>query len=170
MGKKANRAAEAIRRQERRATRRWAWALVGAAAVAFLALLTADSWWPVRSAHSLSASQPEQVTRGERVYREQCEICHGLRGRGENPATPQGGMKPGGGYISPALDGTGHMHHHSPDVLLGYLKDGSPAQDSPMRSFKDRISEDDMRAVLAYLWSLWPPTIQSAYERSRPSH
>jgi mono/diheme cytochrome c family protein len=79
-------------------------------------------------------------------------------------------MKPGGGYLAPALDVSGHMHHHAPDVLMSYLKNGSPAEDSSMRSFQDRMSDQDMRAVLAYLWSLWPEELQSVYERAHRQH
>ena len=144
-------------------SRHWGWLLVVGAVVLFSGLATVDFWWPSQPENPLAAVSPQQVARGEALFRQYCRDCHGERAQGENPLAPQGGGKPGGGYLAPALNERGHAHHHPPDVLFGYLRNGSPAQDSPMRSFRDRLSEEEMHAVLGYIWSLWPESLQRGY-------
>jgi mono/diheme cytochrome c family protein len=146
------------------ATRHVGWLLIAGSVLLFGGLATVDFWWPSSSKNPLAAASPQEVQRGEMLFRQYCKDCHGEQARGENPLAPQGGGKPGGGYLAPALNERGHAHHHPPDVLFGYLRNGSPAQDSPMRSFRDRLSEEDMHAVLGYVWSLWPERMQQAYE------
>lgn len=109
------------------------------------------------------AVSPDQVARGEVVFRENCQTCHGEKARGQDPAKPMGGQQTGGGYLAPALNGTAHTQHHKPDVLFGYLRDGSPDRASPMRSFKDKLNEAEMKAVLGYVYSLWPEDVKQAY-------
>jgi mono/diheme cytochrome c family protein len=147
----------------------WGWMLVLGAVAAFTAIATFDLWWPGGGTHSLAVSA-EEVARGEALFAQYCQQCHGSGAQGENPLNPMGGGKPGGGYLAPALNAQGHAHHHPPHVLLGYLRDGSPAADSPMRGFKDRLTEKDMRAVLGYVWSLWPESIQRGYAQTHGLH
>ncbi len=146
-----------------RTHRHWGLILVLGALLLFAGLATVDLWWPFDAKNPLASVSPGEVARGEALYRQYCMACHGEQAQGENPLAPQGGGKPGGGYLAPALNARGHAHHHPPDVLFGYLRNGSPALDSPMRSFRDRLSEEDMHAVLGYLWSLWPESLRRNY-------
>jgi mono/diheme cytochrome c family protein len=144
----------------------WAWGLLVGAAALFVGFSTANWSPPVSSKSPLGAATPKQVARGEALYRLYCLECHGEQAQGENPLLPQGGVKDDGRYLAPALNARGHAHHHSPDVLLGYLRNGSPAVDSTMRSFRSRLSEEDMHDVLGYVWTLWPEPLQRAYIES----
>jgi mono/diheme cytochrome c family protein len=158
-------------KQPVRASRHWGWLLVLGAVVMFLGIATVDLWRPGGARNPLAAASPQEVARGAGLYRKFCQECHGVNGQGENPLTPMGGSKPGGskpggGYLAPALNERGHAHHHPPDVLYGYLRNGSPAADSPMRSLRDKMTEADMQAVLGYVWSLWPPPLQQNYARA----
>lgn len=139
--------------------KRWAWAGVAAAAAA-----AGIFYWSGQPDVVGDHRDPETVARGEAVYVRNCVVCHGEAGRGENPAEPMGGFKPGGGYLAPALDGTGHAWHHAPDVLFRVVKEGSPAQDSPMRGFVGKLSDEEIGAVIAYFRSRWPDAIQAKYD------
>jgi mono/diheme cytochrome c family protein len=140
--------------------------LVGGAVLLFLGIATVDLWWPSGVKNPMATVPAAEVARGEVLYRENCQACHGVAAQGENPLQPMGGTKPTGGYLAPALNPRGHAHHHPPDVLFSYLRNGSPAADSPMRSFREKLSEADMHAVLGYIWSLWPQAMQEAYART----
>jgi mono/diheme cytochrome c family protein len=140
--------------------KRWGWLLVGLALAAVLVL-----WlWPSSAGEPGSGwRDPEVTARGEALFRQNCSSCHGAAGIGENPARPMGGDKPEGGFLAPALDGTGHAWHHSPATLFGIIRNGSPARDSPMRGFAAMLSDEEISTVIAYFRSLWPPEIQDRY-------
>lgn len=104
--------------------------------------------------------------RGETLFAQNCAACHGDKAAGENPRFLKGGAKPGGSYWAPALDGTAHAWHHSPDALFRIIKDGSPARNSPMRGWGDRLDDQDIHSLLAYLQSLWPDPLRSRYEQA----
>ena len=124
-------------------------------------ILAAGAYFYYQPPDSLSATAtPEQIALGEQLYSENCLSCHGAKAIGENPAQSRGGQKADGSYLSPALNGKGHAWHHPNEMLFSTVKDGSIAKDSPMRGFKDKLSDDDIVAVLHYVKSLWPDEIQ----------
>ena len=124
-------------------------------------IMGAGAYFYYQSTDSLSATAtPEKITLGEKLFTENCLSCHGSGARGENPAQSRGGQKADGSYLAPALNGTGHAWHHPNEMLFSTIKDGSIAKDSPMRGFKDKLSDDDIVAVLQYIKSLWPDEIQ----------
>ena len=105
-----------------------------------------------------------RVAEGKVLFGQHCAVCHAPGARGQHPALPMGGMSDSGTYIAPALNGTGHAWHHSPGALFRVIKTGSPAADSPMRAFQDRLNDADIRAVLDYIFSLWPAPLRARYE------
>ena len=140
--------------------KRWAWILVLIAVAAGATLY----WW-AREPPIGDYRDPATVAQGQALYATHCAQCHGESGRGENPAEPMGGTKPDGGYLAPALDGTGHAWHHAPELLFRVIKEGSPAQDSTMRGWAGRMRDEEIGAVIAYFRSLWPPEIQARYSQ-----
>jgi len=102
---------------------------------------------------------------GEALFAANCASCHGIQAVGENPSKLSGGEKEEGGYWAPALNGTAHAWHHPPAVLFQTIKKGSMAQDSPMRAFEGRLSDDQIRSIIGYLQSLWPEEIRERYIR-----
>ena len=124
-------------------------------------IMGAGAYFYYQSTDSLSATATqEKIALGEKLFTENCLSCHGSGARGENPAQSRGGQKADGSYLAPALNGTGHAWHHPNEMLFSTIKDGSIAKDSPMRGFKDKLSDDDIVAVLQYIKSLWPDEIQ----------
>jgi mono/diheme cytochrome c family protein len=101
--------------------------------------------WPGRVALAL------QERRGEQVYTANCVTCHG---------------GPIGGTIDddpPRHNANGHTWHH-PDCALRQMVRGGSAVISegsrsatPMQPFKDRLSPEEIDAVIAYIKTLWLP-------------
>lgn len=117
-------------------------------------------------AASVDYSDKELIARGGGLFARHCAACHGIGAAGENPRYLKGGGKPGGSYWAPALNGTAHAWHHPPDALFKIIKDGSPAGDSPMRGWGDKLAGGDIHALLAYLQSLWPEAIRLRYQQA----
>ncbi len=134
----------------------WLWG-----GLALFIIVGAGAYFYYQPPSTLSAkATPAQIVRGEQVFSENCLSCHGAEAIGENPAQSRGGQKADGSYLAPALNGKGHTWHHPNEMLFSTVKDGSVAKDSPMRGFKDKLSDDDIIAVLQYVKSLWPDEIQ----------
>ena len=72
-------------------------------------------------------------------------------------------MLDGGGYLAPALNGTGHAWHHPNSVLFKTIKHGSIASDSLMRAFSDRLSDKEIVMIIHYFKSLWADPIQEKH-------
>ena len=94
---------------------------------------------------------------GARLYAEFCAACHGARLEGQ-PNWQQ--RKPDGRLPAPPHDATGHTWHHGDEVLFRITKFGPAAivegYKSDMPGFADILSDDKIRAVLAFIKSTWP--------------
>jgi len=107
-------------------------------------------------------SQPvtaETITRGAKLFQANCAACHGSGGIGERAETPKGGMKDDGSYIAPALNGKGHAWHHPNSMLFQTVKKGSIAEDSSMRAFEGRLSDEEIVTIIHYFQSFWPQEV-----------
>ena len=84
---------------------------------------------------ALLLAQTAPVARGERIFAESCSVgyCHGVAG-----AAGRG----------PRLRGRSFAR----DYLYGVIRDGIPS--SAMPAWKDRLKDDDIRAVVEYVASL----------------
>ena len=91
---------------------------------------------------------------GEVLYRANCAVCHGadLAGAPDWRVPDEKGR-----YKPPPMDSTGHTWHHSDQLLTDIVLNGSPDQKSAMRGFSDRLSTDDVAAILAFFKSRWGP-------------
>jgi mono/diheme cytochrome c family protein len=124
--------------------------LVGAS-VALAALLAAcrgggdegASFYPIEP----TAAQAEA---GRALYEANCLACH---------ASPEtGGERMFG---APAHDETGHTWHHPDRLLAGWVLDGLPVQGSAMPAFRERLSEQQVVDILAYIKSTWPEDVRA---------
>ncbi len=95
-----------------------------------------------------------QADRGEALFTANCAACHGARGQGQ-PGWEE--RDESGYYPAPPLDGTGHSSHHPLRQMLRILNTGGGPMGGTMPSFADVLKEPDMRAVLAFVQSLWAP-------------
>ena len=101
----------------------------------------------------------EKIEEGYLVYLENCAVCHGQAAQGGSPGRPMGGMDENGGFIPPALNGSGHAWHHPEEVLRHIITEGSSEPTSPMKGFKDRLTEEQVDSVLEFITSLWSAEI-----------
>jgi mono/diheme cytochrome c family protein len=114
-------------------------------------------------------SSPE---RGASLYAEQCAACHGDNREGQPDwrKVNAAGMLP-----APPLDGTGHGWRHSDAELFHMIKfsvldQAGPGYKTGMPAFSDKLSDSDIRSIVAILKSRWPSGIQAAQSFLNPDH
>jgi mono/diheme cytochrome c family protein len=92
------------------------------------------------------------------VYAQHCAACHGAKLEGQpdwRKPLPNGRMP------APPHDESGHTWHHPDHVLFGITRIGLVAPYAPARyqsdmpAFADKLSDDEIWAVLAYIKSHW---------------
>ncbi len=100
----------------------------------------------------------QRVARGERVYEQQCASCHGAKLEGQ----PNWRSRlPSGRLPAPPHDESGHTWHHPDALLFAITKNGlvppyaPKGYESDMPPFSDRLSDDEIWAVLAFIKSRW---------------
>lgn len=104
------------------------------------------------------APAPPDLKLGASVYAQHCAACHGAKLEGQ-PNWQQ--RLPNGRMPAPPHDESGHTWHHPPQVLFGITKFGlvppfaPPGYESDMPAFAGKLSDDEIRAVLAYIESHW---------------
>ena len=131
--------------------------LAGAAALAAGGLALAWAW-PPGGAAAGGAASAETLALGAAVYAQSCASCHGAALEGEPDWRSR---LPSGLLPAPPHDETGHTWHHADDALFRITKEGPAAvigggYESAMPGFGDVLSDDEIRAVLAYIKSTWP--------------
>ena len=103
-------------------------------------------------------ADPAQIARGAAVYAENCAACHGAKLEGQ----PNWRQKlPNGRWPAPPHDESGHTWHHSDRWLFEVVEKGlvppnvPRGHESDMPAFGGRLSNAEIRAVLAYIKSQW---------------
>jgi len=96
---------------------------------------------------------PEWVTQGMVIYARECATCHGANLEGLpdwKQSLPDGSLPP------PPHDSSGHTWHHPDSLLLAIIAEGGdPAYNSKMPAFRDKLTEEERRAVLEFIKSTW---------------
>lgn len=95
---------------------------------------------------------PELIARGREVYEKaECFTCHGTEGRGDGPSAP--GLKDSWGYSSQPTDLTRPLKRGSnPEAVYQTLVTGLDG--TPMPSYQDALSEEELWALAHYVASL----------------
>ena len=135
--------------------------LRGLLAVSVAYLVGAIGWVAWRGNTSLiDARDPRLLAIGQRVYAEHCASCHGADLEGQ-PAWRE--RREDGRLPAPPHDASGHTWHHPDAVLIEMVSDGlaagryaPPGYLSDMPGFATTLSEEEIRASLAYIKSSWP--------------
>jgi len=102
----------------------------------------------------------EHVSQGGRVFQENCASCHGKRGEG---AADWWKVGANGKYPAPPLNGTGHAWHHPLKMLFHVIKNGSPGGQGNMLAWGEKLSDEEMIAVIAWFQSKWSDQIYAAW-------
>jgi mono/diheme cytochrome c family protein len=113
----------------------------------------------------IDSQDAKNVAAGEAIYARHCAACHGTRLEGQ----PNWRRRlPNGRLPAPPHDASGHTWHHPDTLLFGIVKNGlvppyAPAgYASDMPAFGGVLSDDQIRAVLAYIQSRWPKQVMEA--------
>ena len=102
------------------------------------------------------------VLLGENIYNKNCLSCHGPKGQGL--AKDWKVKDENGNYPAPPLNGTAHTWHHSPEQLLYTINKGGVEMGGQMPAFEERLTEEEKKALIDYMYSLWPKEIQEKYD------
>jgi mono/diheme cytochrome c family protein len=136
---------------------RFAWILIGLVA----AIVVAAGWWWLGREFRIDPQDRALVASGQAIYEQHCASCHGsdFKGQPDWKSRDERGRLP-----APPHDETGHTWHHDDLILFevtkfGVGKHAPPGYQSDMPIFGDRLSDDEIVAVLAYIKSRWPETI-----------
>ena len=105
---------------------------------------------------------PAAVSHGAMVFKENCQICHGVEAAGVVKNWQQ--RDANGNLPAPPLNGTAHAWHHDQKTLLRVINQGGVPLGGTMPPFKDVLSEEEKSAVLAYIKSLWPDELYAAWQ------
>jgi mono/diheme cytochrome c family protein len=116
--------------------------------------------------------QRQEQHSGAALYAANCAGCHGQKLEGQ-PDWHH--LNAAGRLPAPPLDGTGHGWRHSTDELFHMVKfsvldEAGPGYLTDMPAFSGKLSDDDIRAVLAYIRAQWPSGIQAAQAFLNPDH
>jgi mono/diheme cytochrome c family protein len=113
---------------------------------------------------------PTREQQGERLYNAYCAQCHG----GPVVETPAVAYPP-------RHNASGHTWEHPSCELLDIVRDGGndrtramhaaqgPAAAVEMPAYKERLSDDDIVAILTYIKSMWTPQERVFQERATQS-
>ena len=112
-------------------------------------------------------TDPAMVAEGARVYAAQCAACHGAALEGAPDWRTRGadGLMP-----APPHDASGHTWHHPDAVLIDLVTRGPEAvigqgYRSAMPGYEGTLDPREIRAVLAYIKSTWPPEVIATHDR-----
>lgn len=124
-----------------------------------LALAGCGKAWPETE---IDPTNPAKVAIGKEIYKVHCAACHGAKLEGQ----PEWRSRlPNGRLPAPPHDESGHTWHHTDEQLFAMTRDGivpplaPPGYESDMPAFAAVLSDDEIRAVLAYIQSTWPEEV-----------
>ena len=138
-----------------------------------LALLAALAGYRLLSTSDPGYIDPndrQQVSLGKDIYAAHCAACHGARLEGQ----PEWRQRRADGRLpAPPHDVTGHTWHHPDEVLLSIIRHGmQPGVTAPedyqsdMPVYDGVLSEQEMRAVLAFIKHAWPQEARLVQQRA----
>lgn len=100
---------------------------------------------------------PAQITLGRKLNGQHCASCHGVDLEGQ-PNWQE--LLPNGRLPAPPHDASGRTLYHPDDELFTIIRDGLaaivPGHESDMPAFAGVLSDDEIRAVMAFIRSTWP--------------
>jgi len=103
-----------------------------------------------------------KVSRGGRLYQQNCAECHGSGAQG----APNWRQRDADGmFPPPPLNGTGHAWHHPGSLLHQVIANGSPGGQGNMPAWRDKLGDEDIDDIIAWFQSKWPDQVYAAWQR-----
>lgn len=106
--------------------------------------------------------KPAMVAAGTTIYEKNCLSCHGVAGSG-TPNWRQRGED--GSFPPPPLNGTAHTWHHPLAILQRTIKQGGVPLGGKMPAFGDKLNDEEIDAVIAYIQSQWPEKVRQTWAK-----
>ena len=106
---------------------------------------------PIKREQSFS-----KVMLGARLFQKNCAVCHGKQAEGAHNWRQRGAD---GKYPAPPLNGSGHTWHHPKKGLINTIKTGTLNIGGSMPAWQDKLSDEEIEAILAWVISRWPEDI-----------
>ncbi|MBT4079663.1 MAG: cytochrome c [Gammaproteobacteria bacterium] len=101
----------------------------------------------------------EQEMRGQKLYVDKCQSCHGINGVGETYTIEA--LTNRDYLMAPAMDESAHAWHHTDEALIKTILEGSPRQSRMEAWGKLGVTQKDAEDLVAYMKSLWGERIKS---------
>ena len=132
---------------------------------AIMLMVASGGAWLAFGQDKVSEVAEIDIADGRMLYSENCAACHGADLSGQPDWRTPGAD---GRLPAPPHDDSGHTWHHGDGILFSYTKLGGKALmaekgvdfDSGMPGFGDRLSDQQIRNILAYIRSTWPERIR----------
>jgi mono/diheme cytochrome c family protein len=124
------------------------------------------------------AAQPDTrpsddlVVSGRAIYQQYCAACHGAKGEGK----PGWQQRDTLGELPPPPHGSeGHTWKHGDGMLYRIIRGGwrdpfNKTKRLTMPAYKDVLSPGEIKAVIAYLKTLWTPEQRSTQREESMQH
>lgn len=112
------------------------------------------------TADAAQVAQPSPPISGADLFADNCAVCHGANAQGQpdwHKASDEGVYPP------PPLNGEGHTWHHPDGLLYRIVNEGGATLESPdvpgfksaMPAFGNKLTHDEIIAVIEHVKSLW---------------
>jgi mono/diheme cytochrome c family protein len=97
---------------------------------------------------------------GEAIYQVNCLSCHKQNAVGTKEWKK---TLANGDYPPPPLNGTAHAWHHDMGTLMRSIKNGGIPLGGVMPGFSNKLTDHEVRSVIAYIQSFWSDEIYQAW-------
>ncbi len=98
---------------------------------------------------------------GQKIFTNHCAVCHGDVAQGLTKNVKQ--TLANETYSAPPLNGSAHAWHHPMKILLRTIQNGGISLGGTMPGFKNKLSQSEQLAAIAYFQSLWSDKIYQAW-------
>jgi mono/diheme cytochrome c family protein len=102
-----------------------------------------------------------QITFGEKIFQNNCAVCHGNNAQGTFNWKKS---LADGSYPPPPLNGSAHTWHHPMAMLKRTIEKGGIALGGKMPAFQDKLSDEEIEAVIAYFQNKWNSEIYEIWK------
>ena len=152
----------------------WWFSVVFTQAIVFINLLLLTTsisncvnYTDVRFPANKNKELEEVISLGIKVYEANCIKCHKAELKGaDNWKTNR---DEDGHRLAPPLNGYGHSWHHSSEQIFNTIRYGlvyfDPNYEGKMNA-NDKLTDEEIWAVIEYMYSIWPEDVQSKYNET----